>query len=201
MTYASNSSITTSKKILRSEMLAKRDGLTELEIRNKSKQIQEIFTASHFFKESRVFGVYLPHGSEVRTQTIIEAGFEDRKIIGVPRVIDSSSIKFYEIEAFSTNSLLKGKFGIPEPKGTERDVTKLIDLLIVPGIAFDLHGYRLGHGMGYYDRFLKSKGNMTVIGLAFDFQLTKTRFLPHDNHDIKIDNILTETGFNPNGLG
>jgi 5-formyltetrahydrofolate cyclo-ligase len=195
--YASSSSITTSKKILRSEMLAKRDRLTELEIHNKSKQIQETFTASHFFKESRVLGVYLAHGSEVRTQTIIEAGFENRKIIGVPRVIDSSSIKFYEIEAFSMNFLLKGKFGIPEPKGTERDVTRSIDLLIVPGIAFDLHGYRLGHGMGYYDRFLKRKENMKVIGLAFDFQLTKTRFLPHDIHDMKIDNILTETGFIP----
>ncbi|MGH9986558.1 MAG: 5-formyltetrahydrofolate cyclo-ligase [Nitrososphaeraceae archaeon] len=197
MTYASSSSIATSKKILRSEMLAKRDGLPELEIHNKSKQIQEIFAASHFFKESRVLGVYVAHGSEVRTQRIIEAGFENKKIIGVPRVIDSSSIKFYEIEASSINFLLKGKFGIPEPKGTERDITKLIDLLIVPGIVFDLHGYRLGHGMGYYDRFLKSKENMTVIGLAYDFQLTKTRFLPHDNHDMKIDNILTETGFIP----
>ena len=58
MTYASSSSITTSKKILRSEMLAKRDGLTELEIHNKSKQIQETFTASHFFRESIVLGVY-----------------------------------------------------------------------------------------------------------------------------------------------
>ena len=70
-----------------------------------------------------------------------------------------------------------------------------MDLLIVPGIAFDLHGNRLGHGMGYYDNFLRNKGQMKVIGLAFDFQITKNRFLPHSRHDMKVDNVVTETGF------
>ena len=176
-------------------MLARRNSLTELEIYNKSKQIQEIFTASSFFEKSKVLGVYLAHCSEVRTEIIIEAGFRIRKTIAVPRVIDSASMRFYEIDNISKNSLLEGKYGIPEPKRTERDISEAMDLLIAPGIAFDLHGYRLGHGMGYYDRFLESKGHLTVIGLAFDFQLTRTRFLPHSKDDIKIDNIVTETGF------
>ena len=62
-------------------MLARRNSLTELEIYNKSKQIQEIFTASSFFEKSKVLGVYLAHGSEVRTEIIIEAGFRIRKTI------------------------------------------------------------------------------------------------------------------------
>jgi 5-formyltetrahydrofolate cyclo-ligase len=70
-----------------------------------------------------------------------------------------------------------------------------MDLLIVPGIAFDLHGYRLGHGMGYYDNFLRNNGQMTVIGLAFDIQIIKTRFLPHSKYDVKIGNVVTESGF------
>ena len=190
-----SSSIADNKRILRSEILAKRNRLTELEIHSKSKQIQEIFTTSRFFEESNILGVYLAHGSEVRTRMIIEAGFRKTKTIAVPRVIDSASMKFYEIDEYSMNSFLKGKFGVLEPKGTEIDVSKAMDLLIVPGIAFDLHGNRLGHGLGYYDNFLRNKGQMTAIGLAFDFQITKNRFLPHSRHDMKVDNVVTETGF------
>ena len=93
------------------------------------------------------------------------------------------------------NSLVKGKFGILEPNGTESDVSAAMDLLIVPGIAFDLHGYRLGRGMGYYDNFLRNKGQMTVIGLAFDIQIRRTGFLPHSKHDLNVDIVVTETGF------
>lgn len=174
-------------------MLAKRNGLTELEIHNKSKQIQDIFTTSSFFEEASILGVYLAHGSEVKTQMIIEAAFRNMKTIAVPRVIDSTSVRFYEIDEYGMNSLLKGRFGILEPNGTENDVSKAMDLLIVPGIAFDSHGYRLGHGMGYYDNFLRNKGQMTVIGLAFDFQIIK--ILPHSKYDMKVDNVVTETGF------
>jgi 5-formyltetrahydrofolate cyclo-ligase len=176
-------------------MLAKRNSLTELEIHSKSKQIQKIFTMSRFFEESNILGVYLAHGSEVRTQMIVEAGFRSMKTLAMPRVINSASMRFYEIDEYSMKSLIRGKLGIPEPKGTEFDFTKDMDLLIVPGIAFDLHGYRLGHGMGYYDRFLRNKGQMTAIGLAFDFQITKTRFLPHSRYDMKVDYVVTETGF------
>lgn len=176
-------------------MLAKRNCLTELEINSKSKQIQEIFTASSFFEQANILGVYLSHGSEVRTQKIIEACFRNMKTIAVPRIIDSKSIRFHEIDEHRMNSLLKGKFGILEPNSTENEVSKSMDLLMVPGIAFDLHGYRLGHGMGYYDNFLRNNGQMTVIGLAFDIQILKTRFLPHSKYDVKIGNVVTESGF------
>jgi 5-formyltetrahydrofolate cyclo-ligase len=176
-------------------MLAKRNCLTELEINSKSKQIQEIFTASSFFEQANILGVYLSHGSEVRTQKIIEAGFRNMKTIAVPRVMDSKSMRFHEIDEYRMNSLRIGKFGILEPNGTEIEVSKSMDLLIVPGIAFDLHGYRLGHGMGYYDNFLRNNGQVTVIGLAFDIQIIKTQFLPHSMYDVKIGNLVTESGF------
>jgi 5-formyltetrahydrofolate cyclo-ligase len=176
-------------------MLAKRNRLTELEIHDKSKQIQEAFTASNFFEEANTLGVYLSHGSEVRTQKIIEACFRDMKTIAVPRVIDSASMSFHEIDEYHMNSLLKGKFGILEPDGTESEVSKSMDLLIVPGVAFDLHGYRLGHGMGYYDKFLRNNGQTTAVGLAFDIQILKTQLLPHSKYDVKIGNVVTESGF------
>jgi 5-formyltetrahydrofolate cyclo-ligase len=176
-------------------MLAKRNGLTEQEIHSKSKRIQEIFTTSSFFEESNVLGVYIAHGSEVRTRLIIEAGFRNSKTIALPRVVDSESMSFHKIDEYRMNSLFRGKFGILEPKGTESEVSKALDLLIVPGIAFDLHGYRLGHGMGYYDNFLRNKGQVSVVGLAFDIQIINTQFLPHSKYDMKVDSVVTETGF------
>jgi 5-formyltetrahydrofolate cyclo-ligase len=175
-------------------MLAKRNSLTEQIIQSRSKQIQEIFTTSHLFEKSKVLGIYLAHDSEVRTKIIIETSFRERKTIAMPRVIDSSSMRFYEIDEQSINSLIKGKFGISEPNGTENDVSKALDLLIVPGIAFDLHGHRLGHGMGYYDNFLRNKRPITTVGLAFDFQITRNRILPHSEYDMKVNNVVTETG-------
>jgi 5-formyltetrahydrofolate cyclo-ligase len=175
-------------------MLAKRNALTGFEIYHKSMQIQEILTRSRIFERSKVLGVYIAYGSEVRTRMIIEAGFRTNKVIGVPKVIDPNIIKFYQVHDFTTKSLCNGKYGISEPKETTKDVSEMIDLLIVPGLAFDTRGYRLGHGRGYYDRFLTEKRNMISIGLAFDFQLAKTQTLPHTRDDMKIDKIVTETG-------
>lgn len=188
-------SIAVRKSLLRREMLAKRNYLTDLEIYNKSNQIQEIFIASSYFEKSSVLGVYLSHGSEVRTRMIIDAGFRNTKTIAVPRAIDSASMSFHEVNEYRMRSLVKGKFGILEPSGTGSEISKSMDLLIVPGIAFDLHGYRLGHGKGYYDNFLRHKGQMKVIGLAFDTQIIKTQSLPHSKYDVRIDNLVTESGF------
>ena len=176
-------------------MIARRNSLSELEIRNKSKHIQEIFTSSSFFKRSVVLGVYLAHGSEVKTRMIIDVGLRNMKTIAVPRIIDSASMRFYKLDKYDMDSFIRGKFGILEPKRTGSDLSKSMDLLIVPGIAFDLCGNRLGYGMGYYDNFLRYKGKMTVIGLAFDFQIKRNQTLPHSRYDIKVDHVVTESGF------
>jgi 5-formyltetrahydrofolate cyclo-ligase len=175
-------------------MLAKRNGLTELEILSKSMQIQEILIASRYFEESKVLGVYISRGSEVRTQMIIDEAFRKMKTVAIPRVIDTSMMRFYETNEDRMKNLVNGKFGIPEPTGTDNDVSEAMDLLIVPGIAFDLQGYRLGHGMGYYDNFLRKTGNLRAVGLAFDVQVIKKRVLPRYKYDMKVDNIVTEIG-------
>ena len=183
------------KKMLRSEILTKRNNLSASQINRKSEQIQKILIRSRFFEDSKILGVYLPHGSEVRTQMIVEASFKSTKTIAAPKIIDSSSIRFYVLSKQKMDSLSKGKFGIWEPKETETDVSQSMDLLIVPGIAFDLHGNRLGYGMGYYDNFLRNRRRIKAIGLAFDFQIMKTRALPTTNYDMKVDNVLSETGY------
>lgn len=175
-------------------MLARRNGLTELEILTKSMQIQEILIASRYFEESKVLGVYISRGSEVRTQMVIDEAFRSRKTVAIPRVIDSSMMRFYDMNEDRMKNLVNGKFGIPEPVGTENDVSETMDLLVVPGIAFDLQGYRLGHGMGYYDNFLRKKGSLRAIGMAFNVQVIKKWLLPRSKYDMKVDNIVTETG-------
>lgn len=176
-------------------MLAKRNGLTELEIQSSSRQIQEVFITSRFFEECNVLGVYMASGSEVRTQIIIEAAFKHMKTVAIPVAIDPATLRFCEINEYSIKNLKKGKFGILEPTASDSDTSKSMDLLIVPGIAFDLQGYRLGYGMGYYDNFLSKRANLRAIGLAFDLQITKTRALPRCHYDMKVDNIVTESGF------
>lgn len=183
------------KRKLRSKMIARRNNLSELEIHNKSKLIQETFTSSSFFEQSVVLGVYLAHGSEVKTWMIIDVGLRNMKTIAAPAVIDSATMRFYKIDRYDMDSFVRGKFGILEPKRTGSDLSKSMDLLIVPGVAFDLCGNRLGYGMGYYDNLLRDRGKMTVIGLAFDFQIKRNQTLPHSKYDFKVDQVVTETGF------
>lgn len=175
-------------------MLAKRNALSPLEVHSKSMRIQEYLTRSLIFQRSKVLGVYLSHGSEVMTQKIIEIGFNTNKIVGVPKMVDSKTIKFYRIHDTTADSLDEGRYGIQEPRETSTEISEAIDLLIVPGIAFDIHGNRLGHGTGYYDRFLSRNNKSVTIGLAFDKQVLKAQILPHDVYDKKIDNIVTESG-------
>ncbi len=91
----------------------------------------------------------------------------------------------------SWKELSIGSYGILEPRTEKIRKTRVedIDLIIVPGVAFDKKGNRIGHGKGYYDRLL-DKTNATKIGLAFEFQLLKE--IPTDKHDLPIDILITE---------
>ncbi len=91
----------------------------------------------------------------------------------------------------SLQSLVPGAYGIPEPQGEEVVSPAWIDLLLVPGVAFDREGFRLGWGKGYYDRLLKRAGGMKV-GVAFSFQVFER--LPRDPWDVPVDAVVTEKG-------
>ena len=101
-------------------------------------------------------------------------------------------MEFYQV--VSIKQLESGYKGIKEPVVNERYLYRFErsedTLVIVPGVAFDANGYRVGYGKGFYDRFLKDKRQMTVIGLCFSGQLVEE--IPHDEHDIKMDKIITE---------
>lgn len=182
------------KSKLRKEILYKRNSLSKFQIYMKSKLIQSTLIRTTEFIQSRTVGAYIPIGSEVETWDIINYVLKSGRILLLPRIVNND-IRYYIVEQndFDTNLFDTNRFKIKEPKKTNGYV-KYIDLLIIPGIAFDSYGYRIGYGHGYYDRFLTNAKNSKCIGLAYDFQLMKTR-LPRLPHDKKIDMLVTEGRF------
>jgi 5-formyltetrahydrofolate cyclo-ligase len=104
-----------------------------------------------------------------------------KKKVCLPKVQDGK-IAFYQIDGL--NDLKIGIYNINEPQPTNDVKDEKIDTLIVPGIVFNKHGYRIGYGKGYYDRFLAqfSENGINIIGLGYDFQIFNglINFEPHD---------------------
>jgi 5-formyltetrahydrofolate cyclo-ligase len=167
-------------------MLEKRNGLAPGEIARLSKRIHEFVISSKEFKSAKVIGAYYAFGSEVKTDLVLEKAKTLGKKVALPSV-EGESLAFYELS--SGKYLVKGRFGIMEP--LPYGPVDRIDLLVVPGIAFDKKGYRLGYGKGYYDKFLAKK-EVFSIGLAYSFQLLES--LPKGKYDKRLDAVATEKG-------
>lgn len=165
-------------------MLGRRNALGPEEITRRSRSVQDSVLKSSFFNSAKGIGAYFAFGSEVRTDLILGEAKKLGKLVALPS-IEGDKIVFYEMSA--AKYLVKGRFGIMEPLPYGK-VTEL-DLIIVPGIAFDSTGYRLGYGKGYYDRFLLEHQTFSV-GLAYSFQLVER--LPHGRQDMKLDVVATE---------
>lgn len=180
------------KKDIRSQMLNMRNLLVQSEVEQRSSCIIEKLLAMEYYRDSSVIMTYVSIRNEVRTLDLIASALRDDKTLAVPLCItDTKDLKPCRITGL--DDLVEGIFGIPEPVGSCEvvDIDKL-DIVIVPGVAFDRKLNRLGHGAGYYDRFLARLGAKTLkIGLAFDFQLVDS--LPVESHDIPLDILITET--------
>ena len=167
-------------------MLEKRNALNAKEIESRSERVQDFLLNSKEFRSAKIVGAYHAHDSEVRTDLIIDHARAFGKKIALPRV-EGDNLTFYELS--SSKYLVKGRFGIMEP--LPYIPVDSIDLLVVPGIAFDKKGYRLGYGKGYYDMFL-AKNKVSSIGLGYMFQLLE--LLPRGKYDRRLDAIATEDG-------
>ena len=179
------------KENLRKLMLEKLKKQRE-ESRNKgSLNIKDKLFRLKAFKEAKTILFYLALKSEVQTRIMIEEALKLGKKIAVPACdIKAKEIKPCLLRTLDNRHLKKGTYGISEPCVTRPLDPKKIDLFIVPGLAFDLSGNRLGRGAGYYDRFLsRLPESAHKIGLAFKFQVLKHLHfcLPHD---IRVDKVL-----------
>lgn len=173
------------KSEIRKEKIEKRKSIENRQ--QKDKKITEILTESDFYKKSQTIMVYMSYNGEVSTDELIEIMLKDGKNLCAPVCIDKETMI---AKSFSkTSELSKGMYGIKEPQGEKVSV---IDLVIVPGVAFNEYNHRIGYGAGYYDRFLE-KTNAISCGLFYEMQ--KADFTA-DATDKKLNYIITEEGVN-----
>jgi 5-formyltetrahydrofolate cyclo-ligase len=186
------SNIATEKVRIRKSLLERRNKLSSDEIYDKSHFIQLRVVNSVQFLKSGTVGVYIPIGSEVRTEEIIRKAISTGKKVALPR-IESEGIMFYQLHDKNfEEGLVLGKFGVKEPFKIGRRVNR-IDLLIVPGIGFDNQGSRIGYGRGYFDEYLRRTKALFSMGLGYEFQLVPYD-LPQLPSDQPIDGLSIETG-------
>lgn len=136
--------------------------------------------------------IYAAMRSEVATRELMELALAEGKTLVYPRT-DWETWRIVPALLKDPNVLRPGRFGVPEPTTTLAPVgPDSIDLALVPGVAFDIYGHRLGYGGGFFDRFLSAlPDHAAAWGLAFDVQVMGR--LPAEPHDVKVDVVVTET--------
>lgn len=179
------------KKEIRSLILKKRMSMSFSEIQKKSTQIKERLFQMDEFKNAETVLFYVSYDNEVGTHEMIKESFTMKKRVAVPKT-DVTSRTIICSSLVQWEDLTTGGYHILEPrKGCISEVSPdSIDLMILPGIAFDLKGNRIGHGMGYFDRLLQKKNHAHHIGLAFELQIVEN--IIREKHDKKVEKIVTE---------
>ena len=174
------------KDEIRKEMKRARAGIVGEERAVRSLAAQKLLCATKEYIRAESVMLYFPLGSEIDTSYISERAFADGKRVIYP-VTDEASGRMAAVEVTNNSEFVRGGFGIREPRGEE--YTGKIDLIIVPGVAFDRRGGRLGFGKGCYDAFLDDT-DAFKIGLCYGIQLSDK--LPTEEHDVQMDMIVTE---------
>ena len=187
------------KNTLRIKYLQIRDSLPPKAREECSQKICSVVAETQEFKNCEVLLCYSPIRTEVDVMQLFDMAVSEGKTVGFPRV-DGDDMEFYAVS--SCEELTPGTFGVSEPQASEK---KRIDprgkrtLMIVPGLAFDEMGNRIGYGKGYYDRYLrKYDGGIDTIAVCFEKQVTES--IPSDESDIPVGKLATINGVADCGL-
>ena len=177
------------KKILRQEFLSMRREIPIAERDRISRELIKKFLATEIYSTAQIVMAYASTPDELQLDELFAACFADGKILTIPLIIGKGDMQAVKVPNFDTLEI--GAFNIKTVKRELREIVPpaLIDCVIVPGAAFDVHGGRLGLGGGYYDKFLPQAVRAVKVALAYDFQLVDS--LPLESHDAKIDFVLT----------
>ena len=176
------------KQARRTGMLAQRRELSDSDWQTASKNAQLQLLSLEEFQRARSVALYYPAHRETDTMMVAKAALADGKKLFFP-VVCGLEMEMHQVE--DLEELKPGRFGIHEPCRLE-NLSALPDLIVVPGVLFDLNGHRIGYGKGYYDRFLeKYNENGHLVGLCHDFQLVDDP-IPADRHDIRMEVIVTD---------
>jgi 5-formyltetrahydrofolate cyclo-ligase len=176
------------KKEIRKKMLAARDSLLPAQRSSKSRQIEKRLFSLPEFKSAHAVMFFASFRSEVDTIPMVRRALDEGKRVILPKVI-GDELELFEIRNVDSD-VFPGAWGIPEPRGSAPVKLDELDVIIVPGAAFDERGNRLGYGAGFYDKLLSTFKKMTVA-VAFDIQIVP--MVPAAAHDVPVQKIVTET--------
>ncbi len=174
------------KKAIRKQIRAKKKLISLEEKKRRSMGILEQLEQLKEFQSAKVVMLYWSMDDEVHTHDFALKWVGQKRII-LPAV-DGADLRLKEFTGIGSMQEGEG-FGILEPVGVDFDQPENIDLIVVPGVAFDRQNNRMGRGKAYYDKTLKNLKAFKV-GICFNFQLLDE--VPVDEHDIKMDRIISE---------
>ena len=170
------------KTALRKWIREQKRAMTTAEIEEKSRILGEKFRNSRAYKEASVIYGYLPYNQEVRTVPMLRQALADGKRVAVPKVF-GEEMKF--IYLTDLDRVEKGYAGIPEPVDDGPEAEDPTALVLMPGLAFDPEGHRIGYGGGFYDKFLAKEPEHPTLALCYDFQMLPK--LETEAFDIPVD--------------
>ena len=173
------------KQELRKAIRTRKRAMTEEEIERRSRSLCQKFLESDAYRACRTLYGYLPYNQEVRTVPILAQALADGKQVAVPKVY-GDDMKFIVLTDLTQVS--KGYAGIPEPIADEPVAEDETALVLMPGLAFDPQGHRIGYGGGFYDKFLSREPNHPTLALCYEFQMVE--HLETEEFDIPVDTVI-----------
>ena len=173
------------KTELRRAIRARKRAMTEEEITSRSQALAQLFFASEAYRNAKTIYGYLPYNQEVRTVPMLEQALRDGKRVAVPKCY-GDEMRFLYMEDLSL--VEKGYAGIPEPIADGPIADDPTALVLMPGLAFDPQGHRIGYGGGFYDKFLAAEPDHPTLALCYEFQMLPE--LKTEAHDIPVDTVL-----------
>ena len=173
------------KTELRKAIREKKRAMTETEIIEKSTALGRLFLDSEEYRAAKSIYGYLPYNQEVRTVPMLEQAVRDGKRVAVPKCY-GDEMRFIWMDDLS--KVEKGYANIPEPIADGPVADDETALVLMPGMAFDPQGHRIGYGGGFYDKFLAREGNHPTLALCYDFQVLD--HLETEEFDIPVDKVL-----------
>ncbi len=173
------------KQELRRAIQERKRAMTEEEIVERSNALAEKFYNSPAYQAASTIYGYLPYNQEVRTVPMLQRALDEGKRVAVPKVY-GEEMRFIYLEDLTQVS--KGYAGIPEPIADAPVAEDPRALVLMPGLAFDPQGHRIGYGGGFYDRFLAQEPHHPTLALCYEFQMQA--HLDTEEFDIPVDTVL-----------
>lgn len=191
------------KSTIRSSIIAKRRALTYDEIHYASKEACSRLISTSLWQQSEHIAFYIAHDSEIDPTLLIDLAHSQNKICYLPALATNDLKHLVMVRYEPDDTLIKNRYGIPEPIQDEHKIVgpEKLELVLVPLVAFDKTGTRLGMGVGYYDRtfaFLNQPNHTRhpqLVGLAYDFQ--QLDHLEREAWDVGLDWIVTDEEIYP----